>query len=90
MVGAGHPQGCVALHPLEADEDVLHGLIQGMAHVQLAGDVRRRHHDGVGLLAAVHFGVEVTALLPEVVDSVLDLGRIILFGQFFHWLGPPV
>ena len=50
MVGAGHPQRGIALHPLVAGQDVLPGLIHGVAHVQLAGDVRRRHDDVNGFL----------------------------------------
>ena len=84
VVGAGHPQGCVALHPLGADEHVLHGVIQCMTHVQLAGDVRRRHHDGVGFLVGVCFRVEVAAVQPELVDAVFHLTGIVLFCEFFH------
>ena len=84
VVGAGHPQGGVALHPLGADEDVLHGVIHRMAHVQLAGNVRWRHHDGIGLLVGVGLRVEVAAIQPELVDTVFHLARIILFCEFFH------
>ena len=84
VVGAGQPQGGVALHPLEADEDVLPGAVHGVAHVQLAGDVRRRHHDGVGLFAGVGLGVEVAAVQPEGIDAVFHAGGIIEFFQFFH------
>ena len=84
MVGAGHPQGSVALHPLGADEDILHGVIQCMAHVQLAGHVRRRHHDGVGFLVGVCFRVEVAAVQPELVDAVFHLAGVVLFCEFFH------
>ncbi len=48
VVGAGHPQRDHARHARAADEDVLAGVVQGMAEVQRAGDVRRRDHDGVG------------------------------------------
>ena len=51
MIGARHPQGFEALHPLLADEDVLQGVVQGVAQVQGAGDVGRRDDDRVGLLA---------------------------------------
>ena len=84
MVGAGHPQGSVALHPLGADEDILHSVIQCMAHVQLTGHVRRRHHDGVGFLVGVCFRVEVAAVQPELVDAVFHLAGVVLFCEFFH------
>ena len=34
MVGAGHPERLVALHPFLADEDVLQRVVQGVAQVQ--------------------------------------------------------
>ncbi len=50
VVGAGHPEGVVALHPLEADDDVLQRVVEGVAEVEGAGDVRRRDDDGEGAL----------------------------------------
>ena len=90
VVGAGYPQSGVTLHALVAGQDVLPGLIHGVTHVQLAGNVRRRHHDGKGLFAAVDLGMEVTLVAPVLVDAVLSaLGRI-LFGEFFrHCVKPP-
>ena len=89
-IGAGYPQSGVTLHALVAGQDVLPGLIHGVAHVQLAGNVRRRHHDGKGFFAAVDLGMEVTLVAPVLVDAVLSaLGRI-LFGEFFrHCVKPP-
>ena len=83
VVGAGHPQGGVALHALVADEDVLPGVVHGVAHVQLAGDVGRRHDDGEGLFAAVDFGVEVAVVAPVLVNAVLHAFGVILFCEFF-------
>ena len=60
----------------------------GVAHVELAGDVRRGHHDGIGLLVGVGLGVEVAAIQPELVDAVFHLARIILFCEFFHSILP--
>ena len=39
-------------HALEAAQDVLQRVVERVAHVQRAGDVRRRDDDGVGLRAA--------------------------------------
>ena len=88
MVGARHPQGGIALHPLGADEHILHGVIQRMAHVELTGHVRRGHDDGVRLLVGVRFRVEVAAVLPELVDTVFHLAGIVLFCEFFHCILP--
>ena len=71
MVGAGEPEGAAPLHPPPADEDILEGLVQGVAHVQLTGDVGGRDDDGVGFLFRVYLGVEEVPLLPEGVGAVL-------------------
>ena len=48
VVGAGHPEGVVALHPAPADQDVLERVVEGVAEVEGAGDVRRGDDDAVG------------------------------------------
>ena len=53
VVGAGHPQRVVALHPVPADQQVLHHVVHGVPHVQGAGDVGQRHHHHVAPLAVV-------------------------------------
>ncbi len=77
VIHAGEIQRFIPLHPLEADQRVLKGIIHGMANVQLAGNIGWRHHNGKGLLAAVRLGVEVTTLLPHIVNLALDLLRLI-------------
>ena len=84
MVGAGHPQRGIALHPLVAGQDVLPGLIHGVAHVQLTGDVRRRHDDGKRLFAAVDLGMEIPLVAPVLIDAILGALRGILFGEFLR------
>ena len=86
VVGAGQPQGRVALHPLEPGQDILQGAVQSMAHVQLARDVRGRHGNGKGLLLGVGVAVEAVAVHPHLVDAGLHLLRLIHLRQFFlHW-----
>ena len=46
MVHAGLPQHVLAAHALEADQDVLQRVVERVAHMQRAGDVRRRDDDG--------------------------------------------
>ena len=45
VVAAGHPQRGPPLHAVVADHQVLHGHEDGVAQVQLAGHVGRRHGD---------------------------------------------
>ena len=77
VIGAGLPQHGAAAHPPEAHQRVLHRVVEGVAHVQAAGDVRRRHHDAVGLGRRIGRGPEVAARLPQAVVPGLDLGRSI-------------
>ncbi|SCI98484.1 Uncharacterised protein [uncultured Blautia sp.] len=84
MVGAGDPQRGVALHPLEAGQDVLQCAVQGVAHVELARDVGWRHDDGEGLLLGIRIPVKAVVVLPHLVDAGLHLLGFIHLGQFFH------
>jgi len=53
VVGARLPQGVATLHAAEADQGVHDRVVEAMTHVQAAGDVRRRDHDGVGVARAL-------------------------------------
>ncbi len=71
---------------LDADQDVLEGVVQGVAHVQDAGDVGGRDDDAIGRLAAVGPGPKEALLLPifiplrldplGIVDFVENLGHV--------------
>ena len=60
-----------------------------MSHVKLAGDVRRRHYDGKGFFASVHFGMEIFLFHPLVIEALFDRPRIIGFLQFLAHKIPP-
>ena len=79
VVGAGQPQRLVALHPLEAGQDILQRAVERVAHVQLAGDIRRRHDDREGLLVGVRLGLEAVVVHPHLVDAGLHISRLIHF-----------
>ncbi len=76
MVGAGHPQGVFARHAGTADEDVLDGVVEHVAHVQHAGDVGRRDYYAVGF-TVIGFAVEEAVLHPVGIPFVLDFRGII-------------
>ena len=86
MVGAGHPQSGVALHPLEPGQDVLKGAVHGVAHVELAGDVGGRHHNGKGLFVGVAAALKAAVVLPHLIDPALHFLGFIDLGQFFFHL----
>ena len=84
VIGTRHPQCLVALHALGADEDILQGLVECVAHVQLAGNIRRRNNDGVRFLVRIDLGVEEAGIDPELVQLVLDRFRVVGLRQFAH------
>jgi hypothetical protein len=69
VVGAGDPQGVVAVHALVADENVLQRVVEGVPPVERAGDVGRGHDDGVGRLGRGGIGAEESALFPFAVPA---------------------
>ena len=50
MIRAGQPESRISLHAVVAHQRVLQGIVHCVAHVKLAGNIGRRHHDGKGLL----------------------------------------
>ena len=84
MVDAGHPQSIVASHSLPSDQDILHGVIQGMAHVQLTRDVRRGHYDAKRFLGFVNFCMEIFLFHPCVVESFFYNRGVKILCQLSH------
>lgn len=82
VVHAGLPQRLEALHALAAGEGVDEGVLEGVAEVQAARDVRRRDDDGVRRLVALGVGLEVAPLDPALVQRRLYVGRRVLGRQF--------
>ena len=77
------PEGVVSLHPLIADQNILHGVVQRVSHVELPGNVGGRHHNGKGLFTAVHFRVKIPVILPFFVQAVFDACGVVGFSKFF-------
>ena len=77
VVGAADPERLAALHAAQADEHVLHRAVERVAHVQRAGDVRRRHRDHEGLAGIVRLCREGMALLPAREHRRLDGGGVV-------------
>src|SRR5262249_34897555 len=80
VIGAGPPLGGGPLHAWAADEQVLVGVVEGVAHVQGARDVRRRDDDGEGFACRIGPAVPVPALLPERQPLLLRLFGIVGLG----------
>ena len=79
MIGARLPQHVAAAHALEAHQNVLQRVVEGMPHMERAGDVRRRNDDGerLGVDAVRRAGGEGGGLLPGAIDVAFDLLRLI-------------
>ena len=91
VVGARHPERVPAGHPPVADHHILDGVVQGVAHVEPAGDVRRRDDHGERPLAGVaagpvgavrfDFGLEGAGVVPLPPGRLLDGLRVEPRGQ---------
>ncbi len=76
VVGAHQPAGVLAEHAVIPREHVLDGVVEGVAHVQHAGDVRRRDDDGVRRPVRVGLGVEEVLVEPVLHPPRLDGGGL--------------
>ena len=83
MVCSRLPESLVALHSLETDQDILHGLIQCMAHMQLSGYIGRRHYDCERFFVRIYFCMEVSVVHPFFVQTILNTLGIISLCKFF-------
>ena len=89
MVAARHPQCIISPHTMIADKDILKSIVHCMAHVELAGDIRRRDYNAVCRFI-IYFSMEELALLPIAVPFcfkrfwVIDL-RNVIFLNFSHY-----
>ena len=73
VIGAGYPQRLVGGHPTPTDQDILHRVVEPMAHMQYRGDVWRWHDDDKGLALGGAFGAggENTMLGPTRIPARL-------------------
>ena len=72
VVGADHPVGVVPEHAVVSHQRVHQRLLEGVTHVQRAGDVGRRQLDAVRGGAGLVAGREVALGLPVCVPATLD------------------
>ncbi len=78
VVLAEDPLGPLPAHPRHADLQVLDRRVQRVAHVEVAGDVRRRHRDRVVLVRrALGLRVEDAGLVPAREHPPLDVGGLV-------------
>jgi hypothetical protein len=71
MVGAGHPERGLALHPGAANHQIFQGDKHDVAHVQFAGDVGRRNGDGKRFgVGRARFRFEPAVFFPPLVGRL--------------------
>ena len=73
VIRARLPQRRVAAHAVPAREGVHERVLERVAHVQRAGDIRRRQHDAVG--GAIALRRESARGFPTFVDAGFDFAR---------------
>ena len=75
MVRPRNPGHVIAFHALKPDENILQCIVQGMAHVQLPRDVRRRHDDAEGLSRRIGVLMKIPVLFPEIIPFHFNVVR---------------
>ncbi len=84
MVHPRRPQGGIPLHPLLANQRILQSHVKSVAHMQLSGDVGRRHYNGIGLFLRVYLRLKTAVFLPEMVNLLFCRFGVIDLFQFFR------
>ena len=83
MVGAGNPEGGIALHTLGSYKYILEGLVKRVSHMKLTGYVRRGDNYREGRLFGVGVGRKILFLAPLTVNSFLKVARVVIFSKLF-------
>ena len=81
VIGARLPQHVAPAHAFEAHQHVLQRVVEGVPHMERAGDIGRRNDDGerLGVLAPGRARGKGGGLLPGTIDVAFDLLRLIGF-----------
>ena len=83
MIGSGLPQCIVALHSLITDQNILHGVIQCMSHMELSGNIWGRNDNRKRGLAVIYFCMKVFLCKPLVINTIFHFFRVVGLCQFF-------
>ena len=83
MVCSRNPQSIVSLHSLITNQNILQCIVHRMSHMQLSGNIRRRHHDRKRFFAAIYLCMKIFLLAPSLIKLWFDLFRIVRFFKLF-------
>ena len=84
VVRSRHPKNIVSLEPPVAAEDILHAVIQGMAHMEDPGYIRWWNNDGVAFARALILGCKKLFIFPELVPAFFDLVGFVTLVKLFE------
>ena len=76
MVGAGNPASVLAGHTGTTHQYILNSIIQHVAHVEHAGDIRGWNHYGIRF-TIIGGGMEKTMIHPILIPLILNIFRIV-------------
>ncbi len=77
MVGARLPKGVFALHAVIANKGIHNRVLEGVAHVQGAGDIWWWNHDAVAFVATL-WG-KIAFIFPGFIPRFFDLLGLVGF-----------
>ena len=75
MISTRQPQGTASLHPAPPSQHILQSVIKCVSHMQLAGNIRRRHDDAERLAILIVITAEIAFFLPDLVPFLLHFLR---------------
>ena len=81
VVGSRNPAGIFPFHARLANQHILDGIVEHVAHVQNAGDIGRRYDDGIGF-ALIGNRAEQTLVHPVLIPFVFYPAGIVCFVGF--------
>ena len=84
MIRSRKPERFQTVHALVADENILKGVIEGVAHVQNPGDVGGRHDNGESFFVGINLGAEEMVFFPKPTPSLFRFLGIITGGKLDH------
>ena len=91
VVSSGNPKGSFAFHAMITNKNVFDRKHHRVTHVQSASYVGRREHNAKRFCGFfghtffdAHIRIKKTTLLPEFVDIILHLLRLVRFWNFSH------
>src|SRR6185369_4640907 len=84
VVGTGHPENVVTLHPLPATEDILKSIIQRVTHVKGTGDVRGGDDNAVRFFLRGCRSSEIAFAFPLGVPPLFHIMGLITLGKLYR------